>query len=54
MKSILGDKEVRVGSRTLKADMELNSDFCSICRLGESELDEVGDMLPEKERKVPY
>lgn len=27
--------------------MELTSDFCSICRLGESEVDGVGDMQPE-------
>lgn len=45
MKNILGDKEVRRGSRTLKAAMELTSDFCSICRLGDSKVDGVGDML---------
>lgn len=33
MKNILGDKEVRIGSRTLKAVMEVTSDFCSICKL---------------------
>lgn len=40
---------MRIGSRTLKAAMELTSDFCSICRLGESEVDGVGDMQPEKD-----
>lgn len=54
MKNISGDKEERIGSRTLKADMELTSDFCSICTWGESEVDGVGDVLCKKERKVPY
>lgn len=30
---------MRLGSRTLKAAMELTSDFCSLCRLGESKVD---------------
>lgn len=43
-----------IGSRTLKAAMELASDFSLfVCRLEESEVDGFEDTLPKKERKYP-
>lgn len=33
--------------------MELTSDFCSICRLGESEVDGVGDCSLKRIEKYP-
>lgn len=53
MKNISGDKEVRIGSRTLKADMELTSDFGSICTWGRVRWMELEMCCVKRKEKYP-